>query len=190
MTNADWESMEHLCDVDAINHAEELIETGPHDSFEDVRDVVGYRSRDNARTPMQWNDGEHAGFTDDEPWIRVNQNYEDVNVAAAEGDDSITQYYRDLIDLRAEYDALVYGAYRDLLPDHERLCGYTQTLADTEGTVEERLLTVLNFTGETTSVDLPVSVDDPTLLLSNYDRLDPAPSTAHEPYEARIYRLL
>ncbi|MDS0258619.1 alpha-glucosidase [Haloarcula sp. S1CR25-12] len=188
MTNADWESMESLQDVDAQNHARKLLDSGDHDEFDDIADVVGYRSRDNARTPMQWSDDENAGFTDGEPWLSVNANYETVN-AAADGGDSVTEYYRSLIDLRDQYDSFVYGRYDDLHPDHERLYAYTQTLDDADGRVHEQMLSVLNFSETTATVDLPTTVDGASLLLSNYDRDAVAPTTDHEPYEARVFQL-
>jgi oligo-1,6-glucosidase/alpha-glucosidase len=189
MTNAQWDDVESLADVDARRTTRELLDSDQYDSFEEVADIVGYRSRDNARTPMQWDDSDHAGFTDGEPWLQVNNNYERVNVAAAREDDSVTEYYRSLIDLRSQYDAFVYGDYEDLHPDHERLAAYTQTLEHPEGAVSERMLSVLNFSDRTESVDIPTTVDGADLLLSNYDRDAIAPTSDHEPYEARIYRL-
>ncbi|MDS0276654.1 alpha-glucosidase [Halomicroarcula sp. S1AR25-4] len=189
MTNAPWESMDEMRDVDAINHARELIESAGHESYEDVQDVVAYRSRDNARTPMQWDDAENAGFTDGDPWIQVNPNHDEVNVEAAEADDdSVLNYYRDLVDLRERKDVLVYGAYDDLLPDHESVYAYTRTMTENGDT--EQVLVVLNFFDERPTVELPVEYDEATLLLSNYDRADDAPDTVSlAPYEARIYRL-
>ena len=137
---------------------------------------------------MQWDDSEHAGFTDGEPWLPVNTNYEQVNAAAAREGDSVREYYRSLIDLRTEYDAFVYGSYEDLHPDHERLAAYTQTL-EHNGGVSERILSVLNFSDDTEPVDIPTTVENGELLLSNYDRDAISPTRDHEPYEARIFRL-
>jgi len=188
MTNAQWADVESLADVDARRATRELLDSGQYDSFEEVADIVGYRSRDNARTPMQWDDSDHAGFTDGEPWLPVNTNYREVNVAA-QADDSVTAYYRSLIELRAEHDAFVYGTYEDLHPEHERLAAYTQTLEYPDGGVSERMLAVLNFSADREPVELPTTVEDADLLLSNYDRDAIAPMTAHEPYEARVFRL-
>jgi len=179
MTNARWESMDDLRDVDAINHAKELLDAGA-ESYDEIRDVVGYRTRDNARTPMQWAATEHAGFTDGEPWIQVNDNYEEINAATQHDDGSIREYYRSLVDLRAAHDALVYGEYDDLRPDDERVVAYTRTLED------ERLLVVLNVAGTETEVAIPES-DTGRLLLGNYDgERDPSRLA---PYEARVYAL-
>ncbi|WP_254271272.1 glycoside hydrolase family 13 protein [Haloarcula marina] len=189
MTNAPWDSKESLRDVDAINHAEELLEEPEYEDYDDVKDVVGYRSRDNARTPMQWDDGENAGFTDGDPWIQVNPNHDEINVAAADADEeSVLNYYRELIALRKRRDALVYGAYEDLLPGHESVYAYTRTVEGEGG--RDRLLVVLNFSDADLTTDLPVEFDDAAVLLSNYDADDDDPSTVSlAPYEARIYQL-
>jgi len=180
MTNAEWASVDDLRDVDAINHARELLEDGA-DSYEEIRDVVGYRTRDNARTPMQWDDSVNAGFTDGDPWIQVNGNYERVNVAAQAASDSVLNYYRDLVALRNDHDALVYGDYEEVARDDEAVCAYTRTLDS------ERLFVVLNFSDSEIPVDIP-EVDGGTLLLSNYDEETRAAATL-APYEARVYTL-
>jgi len=189
MTNAPWASMEDLRDVDAINHAQKLIEEGGFVGFEEVRDVVSYRSRDNARTPMQWSETDNAGFTDGEPWIQVNPNYTEINVERERADpDSVLNYYRDLIALRDEHDVFVYGTYESLLPDHEEVYAYTRTLETDNGV--ERSLVVLNFFDGEPTVELPVECDGAELLLSNYDRTDDDPLTVSlAPYEARVYRV-
>ncbi len=188
MTNAPWERLEDLRDVDAINHAKELMDAGGHDDYEAVRDVVAYRSRDNARTPMQWRDAEHAGFTDGDPWIKVNPNHAEINAAAAERDpDSVLNYYRALVQLRDRYEALVYGSFTDLVPDHDEVFAYTRELGDGD---RERLLVVLNFFDGRPTVDLPVDYEDAALALSNYERDDDEPGLVSlAPYEARVYRL-
>jgi hypothetical protein len=121
---------------------------------------------------------------DGEPWFAVNENYPDVNVAAARADDdSVWHHYRRLIDLRARTDALVYGDYDLLVPTHEQLYAYTRTLDD------ERVLVVLNWSAEPATVRLDgVEPADATLLVGNYD--DPAgPTGGMRPYEATVYRL-
>jgi glycosidase len=144
---------------------------------------------------MQWSDAEHAGFTDGEPWIGVNPNYETVNVEAERADpDSVWHYYRDLIALRDDYDVLVYGEYENYFPDHESLWVYTRTLGD------ERLLVTLNFSDTATAFARPEEVsldatDDVDLLVGNYDDVADAPALADldeftlRPWEARVYHL-
>jgi oligo-1,6-glucosidase/alpha-glucosidase len=179
MTNARWESMADLRDVDAINHAKELLANGAG-SYEEIRDIVGYRTRDNARTPMQWDGSANAGFTDGEPWIQVNPNYERINAAAQRDPGSVHEYYRALVDLRDDYDALVYGDYEDLRPEDQRVYAYTRSLDD------QRLLVVLNVAGSESDLSLPEMAAG-ELLLGNYaGEREP---TALAPYEARVYAL-
>jgi glycosidase len=160
------------------------------DSFGDLRGSVKYRSRDHARRPMQWSDDEHAGFTTGEPWFEVNGNYPEINVAAARADEaSVWHHYRDLIDLRGEHDVLVYGEYDLLLPGDERVYAYTRTLDD------ERMLVVLNWSGESTPVELDraeVDLDgaDLSTCLSNVqdDGAADPDGRRFRPYEAVVYR--
>ncbi|MDQ2071623.1 glycoside hydrolase family 13 protein [Haloarcula sp. NS06] len=189
MTNADWETMDDLRDVDAINHARELLDQEGVEEYDDVKDIVGYRTRDNARTPMQWDDSKNAGFTDGDPWIQVNPNYRDINAADQQADgESVYNYYRRLIQLRSDRDVLVYGDYTDLLPDHETVFAFTRSLSTDSGT--ERVLVVLHFDDVTETVDLPVEYADATLVEGNYDCDDTDPGTVTlAPYEARVYEL-
>ena len=100
-------------------------------------------SRDNARTPMQWDDTEHAGFTDGEPWIAVNPNHTEVNAAAAVADpDSVFHHYRRLIELRKSEPAVAHGDFTMLLADDPVVYAFTRRLGDTE------LLVVANFSGD------------------------------------------
>jgi oligo-1,6-glucosidase len=143
---------------------------------------------------MQWTAGEHAGFTDGEPWIPVNPNAAEINVEAARADpDSVLDYYRRLVRLRDEHDVLVYGDYTPLTPRHERLWVYTRELASAAGT--DRLLVALNVAGRRTAYPVPARLSDPdaTLLVGNYERAaaDVAPPTGTlrlRPWEARVYR--
>jgi len=189
MTNADWETMDDLRDVDAINHARELLDRDGVEEYDDVKDIVGYRTRDNARTPMQWDDSRNAGFTNGDPWIQVNPNYREINAADQQADvDSVYSYYQRLIQLRADRDVLVYGDYTDLLPDHETVFAFTRSLSADSGT--ERILVVLHFDDATETLDLPVEYADATLLEGNYDCDDTDPGTVTlAPYEARVYEL-
>ncbi|AEM56589.1 oligo-1,6-glucosidase [Haloarcula hispanica N601] len=189
MTNADWETMDDLRDVDAINHARELLDRDGVEEYDDVKDIVGYRTRDNARTPMQWDDSRNAGFTDGDPWIQVNSNYREINAADQQADpDSVYSYYQRLIQLRSDRDVLVYGDYTDLLPDHETVFAFTRSLSTDSGT--EKVLVVLHFDDATETFDLPVEYADATLRECNYDHDDQNPETVTlAPYEARVYEL-
>jgi glycosidase len=187
MTNADWER-EEIRDVEAANYVDHSLDDWAHE-YADVRAAVEARSRDNARTPMQWSDEENAGFSQGEPWIKVNERYDEINVEAARDDsESIWHYYRDLIDLREERDIFVYGDYELLLADHGEVFAYRRTLGD------EELLVVCNFFGGEPELDLSAEADgrDVEYLVGNYetdDATDLSEPIRLRPYETRVYDL-
>ena len=185
MTNYPWSSREEMRDADATNRVELAFEEGRAEAFADVADIVRYRSRDNARTPIQWSDDETGGFTDGEPWIPVNPASEAINVAdQRDRAESVLSYYQDLIELRHTEDALVYGVYDLLTDDHPRVWAFERSLGD------ERLLVALNWAGRASRVDLSEAGEVTSILACNYD--DPGTdlgSLALRPYEARVFRL-
>jgi oligo-1,6-glucosidase len=187
MTNTDFRSLEEIDDPQTLGTLEELFDAGIADSYAEVREFVNYWCRDHSRTPMQWTDDEHAGFTDGEPWLRVNDNADEVNVVTARAaETSIWQQYRELIELRAERDALVYGEYDLLLPADEQFYAYRRSLGN------ERVLVVLNWSAEP-AVFEPVRelrAADASVLSSNYEAAVESPIGAEfRPYEAVVYRL-
>src|SRR6185436_12335812 len=124
---------------------------------------------DNARTPMQWDASEQAGFTDGLPWIKVNPNYKEINVTDALADpNSIFYYYQKLIQLRRENPVIVYGNYDLILDSHTEIYAFTRTLDEVD---EDRLLVILNFSRDTPVFNLPESIPFSTseLLVSNYN---------------------
>lgn len=141
-------------------------------------------SRDNARTPMQWDDSKNAGFTEGTAWIKVNENYRYVNAASQiKNPDSVFSYYKKLIQLRHENDIIVYGTYNLLLPESDELFVYTRTLGD------ERLMVICNFTDRDVCIDRSVVEqipDDAQLIIANYECADKI--TKMRPYEARVYK--
>ena len=136
------------------------------------------RSRDNARTPMQWDASPHGGFTTGTPWLTENPNYREINATAALADpDSVFHYYRRLITLRKTYPVFVHGDFTLLEPDHPSLFVYRRRLA------RQSLLVICNYGGGETAWSLPAGWDDAQCLISNYpDRL---PGRLR-PWEARI----
>ncbi len=175
MGNYPWSSPSELRDAEAVNRVELALSDGRIDDFEAAREVVRYRTRDNARTPMQWDDSANAGFTDGEPWLPVNPDHERINAAAARDDaGSIYHHYRRLIALRHDHDALTGGDYVPLTPDHPQVWAYDRVGAD------ERLRVVLNWADEPTAA--PVAADGETLLENR------APGDRLRPYEARVSR--
>jgi oligo-1,6-glucosidase len=146
------------------------------------------KSRDNARTPMQWDDSPNAGFTSGTPWIGVNPNYPEINVGAALADPgSVFHYYRKLIRLRKENPVIVHGRYDLLLESHGEIYAFTRTHGD------HRLLVILNFTANRPVFALPAGIaySGKDLVISNYE-VEPAEDIALltlRPYEALVYRL-
>jgi oligo-1,6-glucosidase len=187
MTNVKFASIADYRDIETRNMYRELVEEQGLQP-EVVMELIHARSRDNARTPMQWDDSAHAGFTTGTPWIQANPNYREINVKQALADPhSIFYYYQKLIRLRRENPIIVYGTYDLILDAHEQIYAFTRTLAD------DRLLVMLNFSTDTPRFDLPgdISYADKELLISNYDA-DPAEDPRRltlRPYEARVYRL-
>ncbi|SFR51349.1 glycoside hydrolase family 13 protein [Halorubrum sodomense] len=191
MTNAAFESLDEIDDVETIGAVEALTRRDGVDSFADVAHLVNYWSRDHARTPMQWSDEAHAGFTDGDPWFPVNDNYGEINVEKERSrEDSVWHYYRRLIELRHDTDALVYGEYDLLLPDHPSVYAYTRTLGG------ERLLVVLNWSDAAATFE-PEAIEpeaiepaDVETLAGNYDESPTDPmSSAFRPYEAAVYQI-
>ncbi|MDU0332707.1 alpha-glucosidase [Paenibacillus sp. 3LSP] len=186
MTNVVFDSIDDYRDVETLNYYEEQRRNGVPEA--DIMRAIRLKSRDNARTPMQWDAGPQAGFTTAESaWIRVNPNHERINVEEAiRNPDSIYHYYKELIRLRKEHAVIVYGAYELLLPDHPQIYAFTRKLE------KSRLLVILNFSSEEPVFEWPVEAMEPEdieLLISNY-----APQEHEDllnlplrPYEARVY---
>jgi oligo-1,6-glucosidase len=187
MTNVRFPRIEDYRDIETLNMYREAVEEKGIDP-QLVMEMIYRKSRDNARTPMQWNDTQHAGFTTGTPWIKVNPNYPNINVEQAVADaNGIFSYYQQLIRLRKANPVMVYGIYDLLLDAHEQIYAFTRTLGN------DRLLVILNFGGDTPVFALPTDVSfvDKELLISNYD-VDPN-EDIHQltlrPWEARVYQL-
>ena len=155
MTNAHFTSLDRYEDVESVNWARDAAARGV--PLEEIVTALAVKSRDNARTPMQWDATEHAGFTTGTPWLPVNPNHVEINAEAAVADpDSVFHHYRRLIALRREHRVVVDGDVRFLLREHEQLFAYVRRLADV------RLLVVVNLSGTASTVDL--EGDDADLL--------------------------
>ena len=186
MTNSTFDSLDDVRDVDSVRNVRELIDDGVIEDYDAVRHVVEYRSRDNARTPVQWDDSPNAGFTDGDPWIPVNDDYPEVNVARERSaSPSVLAYYRRLIDLRASTPALVRGSYDLLSPDDEELFVYTRTGED------RQVVVAINFSADHRAVDLDPLDGSASLLLGNYEDVPATPDSAVDlrPYETRLYEV-
>jgi len=187
MTNVAFESIDNYRDVETLNMYKEMVNEKGVDPY-DMLKILHAKSRDNARTPVQWNDSDQAGFTTGTPWIKVNPNYKEINVAQALADpDSVFYHYKKLIRLRKENPVIVYGKYDLILDSHEDIYAFTRTLGD------DRLLIILNFSEGTPEFNLPENIthSNSDLLICNYkvDSPDDISKITLRPYEARVYRL-
>lgn len=154
MTNFPFEQESQLQDVESINLLKEAKKDGKEAW---AWNGILHKGRDNARTPMQWDGSENAGFTTGKPWIEVNPNYGQINVKSALDDkNSIVHFYRELIALRNSSDVVKYGDFRLLISEHPQLFAYSRTYQD------ERIIVCCNFSEET--VQLPGEISGEVLL--------------------------
>ncbi|MCC8017771.1 MAG: alpha-glucosidase [Lachnospiraceae bacterium] len=184
MTNMCFRDISECDDIEELNLYRERVTDSGACTGEEVMALINKKGRDNARTPMQWDDSANAGFTSGTPWLAVNPNYTRINAASQVGDpDSVYQYYKRLIALRKENDIIVYGSYELLAPDDENLFIYTRTLD------ERRLLVICNFSGQEQSLPeeaARLAAGNCGILIGNYG--DPGTGKLR-PYEAVVYRL-
>ena len=181
MTNTVFNSVDDFRDLESINAYRELVESGLY-TDEDMFPKIAHKSRDNARTPMQWDASKNAGFTTGTPWIAVNPNYKKINVAdQLKREDSVFHYYQKLIRLRKENEIIVYGNYELLLPEDENIFAYTRTLDN------QKLLVVCNFSKSEQRFDFS-GYENAKVLISNYNR-DAREDGILKPYEATVLLL-
>lgn len=183
MTNCPFPTLEDLRDIESINAFHELTEAGKVNP-EDMMRYIRLRGRDNARTPMQWDDSANAGFTTGTPWIMVNPNYTEINAKTEmEDPDSVFRYYQKIIGLRKKEKVMVYGTYQLLDPDNEKLYVYTRTLDN------EKLLVICNFTEEKEIYSIPEEFSEGEVLISNYHRETVEKEILLKPYEALVLKI-
>lgn len=162
MTNIDMDSIEEYQDIAAINSYKKAEAEGR--DMELFMKKLNFSSRDNGRTPMQWNTSEHAGFTDGQPWLPVNDNYKEINVEVEEKDpNSVLNHFRKLTGLRKQMPVLVYGDYELVQKEHPDIYAYTRSSEN------ENLLVLLNFSKEASEVDLQEFEVGEQALINNYD---------------------
>ncbi|WP_288619848.1 alpha-glucosidase [uncultured Eubacterium sp.] len=187
MTNAFFDKIEDYRDVEALDIFKDFTERKGF-SAKDTLELLRLKSRDNARTPMQWSMEKNAGFSEAEPWIAVNDNYKTINAEASVKDPkSVFSYYKKLVQLRHEVPVITDGVYKLLDADNEKVYTYLRKNED------ETLLVICNFTKET--IDYPVGdfveATQGTLLISNYDDAPRQYADAIElkPYGAYVYEI-
>jgi oligo-1,6-glucosidase len=181
MTNTGFTEIGQYRDIESINYHADAVSLGLE--VETVLESLAVKSRDNARTPMHWDDSEHAGFTTGTPWLPATANKDEINAAAALADpDSVFHHFRRLIELRHTNPVVVDGRFDLLLPDHEQLWAFTRTLGD------EVLLVLANCSSQPVRVapdDVP-DVAGAAVLLGTHPRTD-VPDL--QPWESRVYAL-
>ena len=180
MTNCPFNTLDNFRDLESINAFHELTEQGKM-TEEDMMAAIGYKGRDNARTPMQWDDSAYAGFSTATPWIMVNPNYTKINAKdQVNREDSVFKYYQKLIKLRHESELIVYGTYDLILDDDKDIYAYIRTLGD------EKLIVYCNFSENTREVELPEEFVNKKVLISNYSDAKANQKITLRPYEAIV----
>ena len=180
MTNCPFNTLDNFRDLESINAFHELTEQGKM-TEEDMMAAIGYKGRDNARTPMQWDDSAYAGFSTTNPWIMVNPNYTKINAKdQVNREDSVFKYYQKLIKLRHESELIVYGTYDLILDDDKDIYAYIRTLGD------EKLIVYCNFSENTREVELPEEFVIKKVLISNYSDAKANQKITLRPYEAIV----
>ena len=179
MTNVKYE-LEEYRDIELFGMYKERRAQGY--THEELMESIYAKTRDNARTPMQWDTTEQAGFTTGKPWMKVNPNYTEINAAEqVDCEDSIFNYYRKLIQLRKELPVLTDGKFTMLDMDHNQIFAYLRDNG------EDKLLVVCNFYGNTVDYAVSEKAEDLELLIGNYTE-ENMQTDVLRPYEARIYR--
>ncbi|PNV60643.1 glucohydrolase [Clostridium sp. chh4-2] len=178
MTNVDFPSIEYYNEKYTVGKYETMVESGKDPK--EALDSLKMMSRDNARTPMQWNSGREAGFTEGQPWMHLNPRYIEINAEHEENSKkSVLNYYKTLTSMRKQYPVMVYGTYEQLWQDDPEVIAYTRSY---EG---EKWLVAVNYSEKERTVGLSELVKEGELLLSNYENQE---TDQLSPYEARIYR--
>ncbi|ASZ52937.1 alpha,alpha-phosphotrehalase [Vibrio parahaemolyticus] len=185
MTNPGYTEISQYRDVESTNMYDIMVNRDGV-SREDMMAILAQKSRDNSRTPMQWNSQKHAGFTEGTPWLEVAQNYSEINAEAVVADlNSVFYFYKRLIELRKQVPVITDGRYEDLLPEHQRIFAYARQ------NDKQTLLCINNYYVEEVECVLPerFELSKAKNLLSNYQNSASAVASNHQvlrPYETRI----
>lgn len=180
MTNPHFKSIEQYRDVESLNHYQILQDKGM--AKEQALMILDVHSRDNSRTPMQWDDSINAGFTTETPWIQTADNYTEINVKnSLEDKDSIFYYYQKLIQLRKNYDVIAYGDIKPLLREDKRVFAYERNYKG------QKLIVICNFYPTTYEIELPYDLSNYKCILNNYKNEAKAKKIALKPYETLVY---
>ena len=183
MTNRKIESVDELDDIESINMYNERIKAGY--THEELIRAINIKGRDNARTPVQWDDSEHAGFTEGTPWLPVQPNHKTVNVKASlASKDSVFHTYKKLIQLRKDHPLVVWGDYELLLPDHPSIYAYTRSY---EG---KTWLVAGNASEDSARLELDETLRTKRVIVSNYNKESfDLEKAVLQPFEAVVLEL-
>ena len=177
MTNIKYPSIDYYDDIETRNAWKDAEEQGK--DMDIFLKAVHRQSRDNARTPLQWDNSRFAGFSNTKPWLDVNENYNKINVELQQDNsDSILNYYREIIRIRKNYSTLIYGDFLDLEPSNEKLYIYKRW------DKQKTFIIVLNFSDDKVQWDIH-NFDSMRLVISNYKK--PVYTKSVDPWEARVY---
>ncbi|MBZ9608766.1 alpha,alpha-phosphotrehalase [Clostridium estertheticum] len=184
MTNPYFDKIELYKDIESINYYNILKEKGIDDK--EIIKILQSKSRDNARTPVQWNDNMNAGFTTGSPHISICNNYKEINAQKAlKDEDSIFYHYKKLIQLRKEYDVIAYGDFKIIIKDDSQIFAYMRSWK------AEKILVINNFYGKETTFNLPEDLllkGRSTILISNYkDTINNINELTLRPYESIVF---
>ncbi|MFW5737145.1 MAG: glycoside hydrolase family 13 protein [Halanaerobium sp.] len=184
MTNISFESLNDFDDIETRGYIKEVQAEG-NLSDREILKIANYRTRDNARTPMHWDDSKYAGFSDAEPWLKMNGNYPEINVKKdLASEDSVFKYYQKMISLRKQYPVFAYGEYDILLAEDKNIYAYQRLGRD------NNLLVLLNFSENKVDFDLTseIEIEAAALILNNYqNEAEFELEGSLRPYEARVY---
>ena len=184
MTNVRFEDINDYNDIESLNMYKDRLSKGyTHD---EIMESIYAKGRDNARTPMQWDSTENAGFTTGKPWLAVNRNYDYINAKQClEDENSIFHHYRKLIDIRKNNDTIIYGDYNLLCPEDKNIFAYTRELNG------DKLLVVCNFYDKVVTFSFEDNFNHVDILLSNYkDSSKLVEKLSLRPYEAIMFRVM
>lgn len=185
MTNVAFDNLDDYRDVETLNNIKIWKDEGK--DLNEFLKLVHIQGRDNARTPVQWNNSKNAGFSAGAPWIKVNPNYTEINAEAAVNDEnSIYHFYRQLIQLRRLMPVLIYGNYTVVDKNHSEIYAYTRSL---DG---ETVLVLLNFSDTVTRFETDLNIYNKELVIGNYEVSNADSNSVFElqPWESRVYRIL
>lgn len=184
MTNIDMPTIEEYVDISAIGDYKMALAKGK--DMDEFMNQLNYASRENARTPMQWDDSENAGFTKGTPWKRVNPNYNEINVDKQNSNpNSALNHFRRMTQVRKENEVLVYGDYEIIQKEHPTVYAFIRTL----GT--DKMLVLLNFSDESSTISLTEFDNTNKTIINNYEKLIIEENKAKLlPYQAVILKIL